>query len=109
VAKINLYGVCRGVVRSPRLFIFRRSQATSVVVSHYIERSIEFVIIIKVGAGTEAVGLFESIHLFVYKLIQGVISKLILTSNGTRHDEQFFYVPFFPNRQFCLAFPPPIN
>jgi hypothetical protein len=31
----------------------------------YIERSIEFVI--KVGAGTEAVGLFESIHLFVYK------------------------------------------
>jgi hypothetical protein len=27
-----------------------------------IERSIEFVI--KVGAGTEAVGLFESIHLF---------------------------------------------
>jgi hypothetical protein len=70
-----------------------------------IVRSIEFVI--EVGAGTEAVGLFESIHLFVYKLIQGVISKLILTSNGTRHDEQFFYVPFFPNRQFCLAFSPP--
>jgi hypothetical protein len=34
------------------------------------------------------------------------ISTLILTSNRTRHDEQFFYVPFFPNRQFCLAFPP---
>jgi hypothetical protein len=84
VAKINLYGVCRGVVRSPRLFIFRRSQATSVVVSHYIERSIEFVIIIKVGAGTEAVGLFESIHLFVYKLIlQNVISGLKrLQQNG---------------------------
>jgi hypothetical protein len=32
-----------------------------------IERSIEFVI--KVGAGTEAVGLFESIHFFVYKLM----------------------------------------
>jgi hypothetical protein len=32
-----------------------------------IERSIEFVI--KVGAGTEAVGLFESIHLFVDKLM----------------------------------------
>jgi hypothetical protein len=32
-----------------------------------IVRSIEFVI--KVGAGTEAVGLFESIHLFVYKLM----------------------------------------
>jgi hypothetical protein len=30
-------------------------------------RSIEFVI--RVGAGTEAVGLFESIHLFVYKLM----------------------------------------
>jgi hypothetical protein len=29
---------------------------------YYIERSIEFVI--KVGAGTEAVGLFEWIHLF---------------------------------------------
>jgi hypothetical protein len=33
----------------------------------YMERSTEFVI--KVGAGTEAVGLFESIHLFVYKLM----------------------------------------
>jgi hypothetical protein len=43
------------------------------------------------------------------KVIQGVtkISTLILTSNRTRHDKQFFYVPFFPNRQFCLAFPPP--
>jgi hypothetical protein len=41
--------------------------------------------------------------------IQGVteISTLILTSNRTRHDEQFFYVQFFPNRQFYLAFFPP--
>jgi hypothetical protein len=45
----------------------------------------------------------------VFKSLQGVtkISTLILTSNRTRHDKQFFYVPFFPNRQFCLAFPPP--
>jgi hypothetical protein len=28
------------------------------------------------------------------------ISTLILTSNRTRHDEQFFYVPLFPNPQF---------
>jgi hypothetical protein len=48
----------------------------------YIKRSIKFVI--KVGAGTEAVGLFESIHLFVYKLIlQNVISGLKrLEQNG---------------------------
>jgi hypothetical protein len=40
--------------------------------------------------------------------IQGVteINTLILTSNRTRHDEQVFYVPFFPNWQFCLAFSP---
>jgi hypothetical protein len=45
----------------------------------------------------------------VYRPIQGVteISILILTSNRTRHDEQFFYVLFFPKRQFCLAFSPP--
>jgi hypothetical protein len=30
------------------------------------------------------------------------ISTLILTSNRTRHDGQFFYVSFFPNRQFCF-------
>jgi hypothetical protein len=36
-------------------------------------RSTEFVI--RVGAGTEAVGLFESMHLFVYKLMfQNAIS-----------------------------------
>jgi hypothetical protein len=35
-----------------------------------IERSIEFVI--KIGVGTEAVDLFESIHLFVYKYINHV-------------------------------------
>jgi hypothetical protein len=52
-----------------------------------IERSIKFVI--KVGVGTEAVGLFESIHLFVYKLmLQNVISgvkrrpRLCLEQNG---------------------------
>jgi hypothetical protein len=52
-----------------------------------IERSIEFVI--KVGAGTEAVGLFESIHLLVYKLtLQNAISRvkrrarLCLEQNG---------------------------
>jgi hypothetical protein len=28
------------------------------------------------------------------------ISTLILTGNRTRHDEQFFYVPLFRNRQF---------
>jgi hypothetical protein len=39
----------------------------------YIVRSIEFVI--RVGTGTEEVGLFESIHLFVYKLmLQNAIS-----------------------------------
>jgi hypothetical protein len=38
-------------------------------------RSIEFVI--RVGAGTEAVRLFESIHLFVYKLmLQNAISEV---------------------------------
>jgi hypothetical protein len=38
-----------------------------------VVRSIEFVI--RVGAGTEAVGLFEAIHLFVYKLmLQNAIS-----------------------------------
>jgi hypothetical protein len=52
-----------------------------------IVRSIEFVI--RVGAGTEGVGLFESIHLFVYKLIlQNAISgvkrraRLCLEQNG---------------------------
>jgi hypothetical protein len=52
-----------------------------------IEQSIEFVI--NVGAGTEAVGLFESIHLFVYKLmLQNAISgvkrraRLCLEQNG---------------------------
>jgi hypothetical protein len=52
-----------------------------------IERSIEFVI--KVGAGIEGIGLFESIHLFVYKLmIQNAISgvkrrvRLFLEQNG---------------------------
>jgi hypothetical protein len=34
------------------------------------------------------------------------ISTLILTSNRTRHDEQYFHVPLFPNRQFFLHFPP---
>jgi hypothetical protein len=53
----------------------------------HIERSVEFVI--KVGAGTEAAGLFESIHLFVYKLmlqnaIRGVKRRasLCLEQNG---------------------------
>jgi hypothetical protein len=52
-----------------------------------IERSTEFVI--RVGAGTEAVGLFELIHLFVYKLmLQNAISgvkrraRLCLEQNG---------------------------
>jgi hypothetical protein len=52
-----------------------------------IEGSTEFVI--KVGAGTDAVGLFESIHLFVYKLmLQNAISgvkrraHLCLEQNG---------------------------
>jgi hypothetical protein len=52
-----------------------------------IERSIEFVI--QVGAGTKAMGLFESIHLFVYKLmLQNAISgvkqraRLCLEQNG---------------------------
>jgi hypothetical protein len=41
----------------------------------YILRSIEFVI--RVGAGTEAVGFFESIHLFVNKLmLQNAISEV---------------------------------
>jgi hypothetical protein len=41
--------------------------------------------------------------------IRGVteISTLNLTSNKTRHDEQFFYVRLFSNRQFFLAFSPP--
>jgi hypothetical protein len=39
---------------------------TNAITQDYMERSIEFVI--KVGAETEAVGLFKSIHLFVYKL-----------------------------------------
>jgi hypothetical protein len=50
--------------------------------------TIEFVI--KVGAGTDAVGLFESIHLFVYKLmLQNAISgvkrrgRLCLEQNTT--------------------------
>jgi hypothetical protein len=42
-----------------------------------MERSTEFAT--KVGAGTEGVGLFESIHLFVYKLmLQNVISGVKL-------------------------------
>jgi hypothetical protein len=41
--------------------------------------------------------------------IRGVteISTLNLTSNKTRHDEQFFYVRLFSKRQFFLAFSPP--
>jgi hypothetical protein len=35
------------------------------------------------------------------------ISTFILTGNRTRHDEQFFYVPLFRNRQFFLTFSPP--
>jgi hypothetical protein len=35
------------------------------------------------------------------------ISTLILTGNRTRHDDQFFYVPLFRNRQFFLTFSPP--
>jgi hypothetical protein len=48
-------------------------------------------IVIKVGAGTEAVGIFESIHLFVYKLmlqnaINGVKRRacFCLEQNGER-------------------------
>jgi hypothetical protein len=53
-----------------------------------IVRSIEFVI--KVGAGTEAVGLFESIHLFVYKLmlqnsISGVKRRVCLCLEHFQH------------------------
>jgi hypothetical protein len=61
--------------------------ADTMLTKVYIERSIEFVI--KVGAGTEAVGLFESINLFVYKLmLQNAISgvkrraRLCLKQNG---------------------------
>jgi hypothetical protein len=57
------------------------------MLGYNIERSIEFVI--KVGAGTEGVGLFESIHVFVYKLmllnsISGVKRRacLCLEQNG---------------------------
>jgi hypothetical protein len=45
----------------------------------------------------------------MYFLIQRVteISTLILTGNKTRHDEQFFYVPLFRNRQFFKTFSSP--
>jgi hypothetical protein len=47
-------------------------------------------------------------HAFLSLNIQRVteISTLILTGNRTLHDEQFFYVPLFRNRQFFLHFPP---
>jgi hypothetical protein len=64
---------------------------------YYIERSIEFVI--KVGAGTEAVGLFESIHLFVYKLmlqnsISGVKRRacLCLEQNNNNNNNNIVFI-----------------
>jgi hypothetical protein len=35
------------------------------------------------------------------------VGTLILTGNRIRHDEQFFYVPHFRNRQFFKTFSPP--
>jgi hypothetical protein len=71
----------------------------------YIERSIEFVI--KAGAGIEAVGLFEPIHLFVYSLmLQNAISgvkrkaRLCLQQNGEHF--QHLLIPRILNSSFSV-------